>query len=148
LFLDPGAQCSVPRAQQPLSSRYLLHRPQHTWCEKGMANLPYRRGQEICGAKPISSHQIPQSAASVVQGRLTSGVQEQGNCRNPSRLSSTAPDAARTSPFLPVCFFFCLTGEPQHLPLYPPRFPRARRLGTFPSCFRTVASAAGSQGDL
>lgn len=66
----------------------------------------------------------------------------------PNSQQATELDAIWTTQFLPVCFFFCLTGEPQHLPLYPPRLPRARRLGTFPSCFKTVASAAGSQGDL
>lgn len=148
LFLNPGAQCSTPRVQQSFSSRYPSHRTYLLWEMCG--NLTHRRGKEICEAKPISPCQTPQrqSTASVVQEGLTRQMKEQGNCPNSSGLPSTALDAVWTSQFLPVCFFFCLTGEPQHLPLYPPRLPRARRLGTFPSCFKTVDSAAGSQGDL
>ncbi len=45
----------------------------------------------------------------------------------------------------PVCFFFCLTGDPQQRVPYAPRPPSARRLGTVPSGLKGAASLCCSQ---
>lgn len=46
--------------------------------------------------------------------------------------------------WLPVCFFFWRTGEPQQRPLYAPRPPSAKRLGTVPSGLNGTASLGWS----